>query len=158
VPQAPIGESPRPHHGTGCSYAAIEVAFQNVADNVQLADIDELGRRAVRQLCCSVRASVSNRSIATTRFRVRRLVIHRHRRCLSRNDRRVAGRRPRCRRVVGPEAVVVSAAAGWDLVAGVAFLKTRSEVNPKRTGIADTPLVSWRRWLRSVPMMSHSSF
>ena len=38
VPQAPIRDSPRPRYGAGPPpYAAIEVAFQNVADNVQLA-------------------------------------------------------------------------------------------------------------------------
>src|SRR4029450_12287366 len=78
-------------------------------------------------------------------------VIHRHRRCPEpKRDRRVAGRRPRCRRGVGPEAGVRGAGAGGssgqkqvssvqqlagDLVAGVAFLKTRPEVNAKRIGI-----------------------
>jgi len=38
VPQAPIRDSPRPRYGAGPPpYTAIEVAFQNVADNVQLA-------------------------------------------------------------------------------------------------------------------------
>jgi hypothetical protein len=38
VPQAPIRDSPRPRYGAGPPpYAAIEVAFQNVADSVQLA-------------------------------------------------------------------------------------------------------------------------
>jgi hypothetical protein len=38
VPQEPIRDSPRPRYGAGPPhYAAIEVAFQNVADNVQLA-------------------------------------------------------------------------------------------------------------------------
>src|SRR5215467_14907934 len=51
-------------------------------------------------------------------------------------DRKTRGRRrPRYGRVVGPEAVVVGAAAGGDLIAGVAFLKTRPEVDPKRIGI-----------------------
>ena len=38
VPQAPIRDSPKPRYGAGpAPYAAIEVAFQNVVDNVQLA-------------------------------------------------------------------------------------------------------------------------
>ena len=38
MPQAPIKESPRPVYGAGPPpYAAIEVAFQNAADGVQLA-------------------------------------------------------------------------------------------------------------------------
>ena len=38
MPQAPIRDSPRPLYGAGPPpYAAIEVAFQNAADNVQLA-------------------------------------------------------------------------------------------------------------------------
>jgi len=38
VPQAPIKDSPRPVYGDGPPpYAAIEVAFQNAADGVQLA-------------------------------------------------------------------------------------------------------------------------
>jgi hypothetical protein len=38
MPQAPISDSPSPRYGAGPPpYAAIEVAFQNVADNIQLA-------------------------------------------------------------------------------------------------------------------------
>ena len=38
VPQAPIKDSPRPVYATGApTYRAIEVAFQNAADGVQLA-------------------------------------------------------------------------------------------------------------------------
>ena len=47
MPQAPIRESPRPHYGAGPPpYAAIEVAFQNVADNVQLAGTLTVPREA----------------------------------------------------------------------------------------------------------------
>jgi alpha-beta hydrolase superfamily lysophospholipase len=38
VPQAPIRDSPRPRYGAGPPpYTAVEVAFQNAVDNVQLA-------------------------------------------------------------------------------------------------------------------------
>lgn len=38
MPQAPIKDSPRPVYGAGPPpYAAIEVAFQNAADGIQLA-------------------------------------------------------------------------------------------------------------------------
>jgi hypothetical protein len=38
VPQAPITDSPRPRYGAGPPpYTAVELAFQNAVDNVQLA-------------------------------------------------------------------------------------------------------------------------
>ena len=47
VPQAPIRDSPRPRNGAGPPpYAAIEVAFQNAVDNVQLAGTLTVPRRA----------------------------------------------------------------------------------------------------------------
>lgn len=38
VPQKPIRESPRPRYGTGpAPYAAVDVSFENVVDNIQLS-------------------------------------------------------------------------------------------------------------------------
>jgi pimeloyl-ACP methyl ester carboxylesterase len=140
VPQAPIRDSPRPRYGAGPSpYAAIEVAFQNVADNVQLAgtltvprgtpnapavllsqglgfepfdrDYGVPGARALKSFI-AIADALSRNGIVVLRV----------------DDRGAGGSS-------GQKQLSSVQQLAGDLVAGVAFLKTRPEVNPRRIGI-----------------------
>jgi dienelactone hydrolase len=140
VPQAPIRDSPRPRYGAGPTpYAAIEVAFQNAVDSVQLAGTLTIPRDASSAPAVllsqglglepfdrdytlpSAPALKSFLAIADALSRNGIVVL----RVDDRGARRSSGRK---------QSSSVQQFAGG-LVAGVAFLKTRPEVNPKRIGI-----------------------
>jgi hypothetical protein len=78
VPQAPIRDSPRPRYGAGPPpYTAVEVAFQNAVDNVQLAGTLTVPRGALNAPAVLLsQGSVLSLSIATTRFRLRQRSSH----------------------------------------------------------------------------------
>jgi pimeloyl-ACP methyl ester carboxylesterase len=140
VPQAPIKDSPRAVYGPGPpAYASIEVAFPNARDGVQLA-----GTLTVPSRVASAPAVLLSQGLGVEPFdrdytlpsapvRKSFLAIAD---ALSRNgivvlrlDDRGAGKSSGQKQLSS-----VQQLAG-DLVAGVAFLKTRPEVNPKRIGI-----------------------
>ena len=118
VPQAPIRDSPRPRYGAGPPpYAAIEVAFQNAVDNVQLAGTLTVPRGTPNAPAVLLSQGLGfepfDRDYAVPSAPALKsfLAIAD---ALSRNGIVVLRRRrPRCRQVVGPEAVVVGAAARW---------------------------------------------
>ena len=133
-------EIPRPLYGAGPPpYAAIEVAFQNAVDNVQLAGTLTVPRGALNAPAVllsqglgfepfdrdytlpSAPALKSFLAIADTLSRNGIVVL--------RVDDRGAGRSSGQKQLSSVEQL-----AG-DLVAGVAIFKTRPEVDPKRIGI-----------------------
>lgn len=138
--QVPIRDSPRPRHAAGPPpYAAIEVAFQNVADNVQLA-----GTLTVPQATPGAPAVLLSQGLGFEPFDRNYAVprapalksfiaiadaLGRNGIVVLRVDDRGAGGSSGQKQLSS-----VQQLAG-DLVAGVAFLKTRPEVNPKRIGI-----------------------
>ena len=140
MPQAPIRDSPRPRCGAGPPpYAAIEVAFQNVADNVQLA-----GTLTVPPGTPSAPAVLLSQGLGFEPFDRDYAVpsaptlksfiaiadaLSRNGIVVLRVDDRGAGGSSGQKQLSS-----VQQLAG-DLVAGVAFLKTRPEVNPRRIGI-----------------------
>ena len=140
MPQAPIRDSPRPRYGAGPPpYAAIEVAFQTVADNVQLAgtltvprgmsnapavllsqglgfepfdrDYGVPGARALKSFV-AIADALSRNGIVVLRV-----------------DDRGAGGSSGQKQLSSVQQLV------GDLVAGAAFLNTRPEVDPRRIGI-----------------------
>ena len=138
--QAPVKDSPRALYGAGPPpYSAIEVAFENEADGVELA-----GTLTVPQRTSNAPAVLLSQGLGLEPFdrdytlpgasaRKSFLAIAD---ALSRNgivvlrlDDRGAGKSSGQK-----QRSSVQQLAG-DLVAGVAFLKTRPEVNPKRIGI-----------------------
>ena len=133
MPQAPIRDSPRPRYGEGPpSYASIEVAFQNVADNVQLA-----GTLTVPQATPNAPAVLLSQGVgyepfdrdytlpsapALKSFLAIADALSRNGIVVLRVDDRGAGRS-----------------------SGVAFLKTRPEVDLKRMESLDTASLASRR-------------
>ena len=140
VPQAPIRDSPRPRYGAGPPpYAAVEVAFQNALDNVQLA-----GTLTVPRGASSAPAVLLSQGLglepfdrdytlpsapALKSFLAIADSLSRNGIVVLRVDDRGAGRS------AGQKQLSSLQQLAGDLVAGVAFLKTRPEVNPKRIGI-----------------------
>jgi pimeloyl-ACP methyl ester carboxylesterase len=138
--QAPLKDAPRAIYGTGpAPYAAIEVAFQNAADDIQLAGTLTIPAGAVNAPAVLLSQGLgiepfdrdytlpgapprkSFLAIADALSRSGIVVL--------RLDDRGAGKSSGHKQLSS-----VQQLAG-DLVAGVAFLKTRPEVNPKRMGI-----------------------
>ena len=140
MPQAPIKDSPRPRYGPGPPpYTAVEVAFQNAVDNVQLA-----GTLTVPQGPLNAPAVLLSQGLgfepfdrdytlpsapALKSFLAIADALSRNGIVVLRVDDRGAGRSSGQKQLSS-----VQQLAG-DLVAGVAFLKTRTEVNLKRIGI-----------------------
>jgi uncharacterized protein len=140
VPQAPISNSPRARYSAGPPpYAAIEVAFQNVADKVQLAGTLTVprGTRNAPAVLLSQglgfepfdRDYAVPGAPALKSFIAIADALSRNGIVVLRVDDRGAGGSSGQKQLSS-----VQQLAG-DLVAGVAFLKTRPEVNPKRIGI-----------------------
>ena len=140
MPQAPIRDSPRPRYGPGPPpYTAIEVAFQNVADNVQLAGTLTVPRGAPNAPAVLLSQGLGFEPFdrdytlpsapALKSFLAIADALSRNGIVVLRVDDRGAGRSSGQKQLSS-----VQQLAG-DLVAGVAFLKTRPEVNPKRIGI-----------------------
>jgi hypothetical protein len=135
VPQAPIRDSPRPRYGAGPPpYEAIEVAFQNAADNVQLAGTLTVPRGTPNAPAVLLSQGLGlepfDRDYAVPAPALKSFLAIAD--ALSRNgivvlrvDDRGAGRSSGQK-----QSSSVQQLAG-DLVAGVAFLKTRPEVDPK---------------------------
>jgi pimeloyl-ACP methyl ester carboxylesterase len=140
MPQAPISDSPRPRYAAGPPpYAAIEAVFQNAVDNVQLA-----GTLTVPRGASSAPAVLLSQGLglepfdrdytlpsapALKSFLAIADALSRDGIVVLRVDDRGAGRSSGQKQLSS-----VQQLAG-DLVAGVAFLKTRPEVDPKRIGI-----------------------
>jgi pimeloyl-ACP methyl ester carboxylesterase len=140
VPQAPIRDSPRPRYGAGPPpYEAIEVAFQNVADNVQLAGTLTVPRGMPNAPAVLLSQGLGSepfdrdygvpRAPALKSFVAIADALSRNRIVVLRVDDRGAGASSGQKQLSS-----VQQLAG-DLVAGVAFLKTRPEVDPTRIGI-----------------------
>lgn len=138
--QTPSSESPRALYAAGSpTYATTEVAFQNAADNIQLAGTLTLPRGALnapavllspglgvapfdRDYTLPGRPALKSfLAMADTLSRIGIVVL--------RIDDRGAGKSSGQKQLSS-----VQQLAG-DLVAGVAFLKSRPEVDPKRIGI-----------------------
>jgi alpha-beta hydrolase superfamily lysophospholipase len=137
VPQAPIRDSPRPRYGAGPPpYAAIEVAFQNAVDNVQLAGTLTVPRGALNAPAVLLSQGLGFEPFdrdytllsapALKSFLAIADALSGNGIIVLRVDDRGAGRSSGQKQLSS-----VQQLAG-DLVAGVAFLKTRPEVNPKR--------------------------
>jgi uncharacterized protein len=140
VPQAPIRDSPRPRYGAGPPpYTAVEVAFQNAVDNVQLAGTLTVPRGALNAPAVLLSQGLGFEPFdrdytlpsapALKSFLAIADALSRNGIVVLRVDDRGAGRSSGQKQLSS-----VQQLAG-DLVAGVAFLKTRLEVNPKRIGI-----------------------
>ena len=140
MPQAPIRDSPRPLYGAGPPpYEAIEVAFQNTADNVQLAGTLTVPRGAHNAPAVLLSQGLGSEPFdrdytlpsapALKSFLAIADALSRNGIVVLRVDDRGAGRSSGQKQLSS-----VQQLAG-DLVAGVAFLKTRPEVDPKRIGI-----------------------
>jgi hypothetical protein len=138
VPQAPM--KPRPRYGAGpAPYAAIEVSFQNVVDNVQLS-----GTLTVPRETSAAPAVLLSQGLGLEPFdRDYTLpgapglksflaiadALSRNGIVVLRVDDRGAGGSS------GQKQLSTVQQLAGDLVAGAAFLKKRPEVNPKRIGI-----------------------
>ena len=140
MPQAPIRETPRPRYGAGTPpYTAVEVAFQNAVDNVQLAGTLTVPRGALNAPAVLLSQGLGFEPFdrdytlpsapALKSFLAIADALSRNGIVVLRVDDRGAGRSSGQK-----QSSSVQQLAG-DLVAGVAFLKTRPEVNPKRIGI-----------------------
>jgi pimeloyl-ACP methyl ester carboxylesterase len=140
VPQAPIRDSPRPRYGAGPPpYAAVEVAFQNAVDNVQLAGTLTVPRGALNAPAVLLSQGLGFEPFdrdytlpsapALKSFLAIADALSRNGIVVLRLDDRGAGRSSGQKQLSS-----VQQLAG-DLVAGAAFLKARPEVNPKRIGI-----------------------
>jgi pimeloyl-ACP methyl ester carboxylesterase len=140
APQEPIRESPRPRYGSvPPPYEAIEVAFDNVADHVHLAGTLTVPKGAVQAPAVLLSQGLGSEPydrdypvptapalksfVAIADALSRSGVV-----VLRTDDRGVGGSSGH------KEQSSVQQLAG-DLVAGVDFLKTRSEVDIKRIGI-----------------------
>lgn len=140
VPQTPIKDSPRPRYGSGPPpYAAIEVAFQNAVDNIQLAGALTVPRGARNAPAVLLSQGLGLEPFdrdytlpsapALKTFLAVADALSRNGIVVLRVDDRGAGQSSGQKQLSS-----VQQLAG-DLVAGVAFLKTRPEVDPKRIGI-----------------------
>ena len=140
MPQAPIRDSPRARYGAGPPpYGAIEVAFQNVADNVQLAGTLTVPRGTPNAPAVLLSQGLGFEPFdrdyavpsapALKSFIAIADALSRNGIVVLRVDDRGAGGSSGQKQLSS-----VQQLAG-DLVAGVAFLKTRPEVNAKRIGI-----------------------
>jgi uncharacterized protein len=140
VPPAPIRDSPRPRYEPGPPpYAAVEVAFQNAVDNVQLAGTLTVPRGTSNAPAVLLSQGLGlepfdrdytlPRTPALKSFLAIADALSRNGIVVLRLDDRGAGKSSGQKQLSS-----VQQLAG-DLVAGVAFLKTRPEVNPKRIGI-----------------------
>jgi uncharacterized protein len=140
VPQAPIRDSPQPRDGDGpAPYAAIEVAFQNVVDNVQLAGTLTVPRGALNAPAVLLSQGLGLEPFdrdytlpsapALKSFLAIADALSRNGIVVLRLDDRGAGKSSGQKQSSSVQQLV------GDLVAGVAFLKTRPEVNPERIGI-----------------------
>ena len=140
MPQAPIRDSPRPRYGAGPPpYTAVEVAFQNAVDNVQLAGTLTVPRGALNAPAVLLSQGLGFEPFdrdyavpsapALKSFIAIADALSRNGIVVLRVDDRGAGRSSGQKQLSS-----VQQLAG-DLVAGVAFLKTRPEVDPKRIGI-----------------------
>jgi len=140
MPQAPISDSPRPRYGAGPPpYAAIEVAFKNVADNIQLAGTLTVPRGSSKApavlLSQGLGLAPFDRDYAVPgapalkSFIAIADALSRNGIVVLRIDDRGAGQSSGQKQLSS-----VQQLAG-DLVAGVAVLKARPEVDPKRIGI-----------------------
>jgi dienelactone hydrolase len=140
VPQSPISDSPRPRYAAGPPpYAAIEVTFQNVADNIQLAGTltvphgtpnapavllsQGLGLQPFDRDYAVPGAPALKSFVAIADALSRSGIV------VLRVDDRGAGGSS------GQKQLSSVPQLAGDLIAGVAFLKTRPEVDPKRIGI-----------------------
>ena len=140
MPQAPIRDSPRPRYGAGRPpYTAVEVAFQNAIDNVQLAGTLTVPRGALNAPAVLLSQGLGFEPFdrdytlpsapALKSFLAIADALSRNGIVVLRVDDRGAGGSSGQKQLSS-----VQQLAG-DLVAGVAFLKTRPEINPKRIGI-----------------------
>jgi pimeloyl-ACP methyl ester carboxylesterase len=140
VPQAPIRDSARPRYGAGTPpYTAIEVAFQNVVDNIQLAGTLTVPRGALNAPAVLLSQGLGLEPFdrdytlpsapALKSFLAIADALSRNGIVVLRVDDRGAGRSS------GQKQLSSIQQLACDLVAGAAFLKTRPEVNPKRLGI-----------------------
>jgi len=140
VPQAPIRDSPRPRYETGPPpYTAVEVAFQNAVDNVQLAGTLTVPRKALNAPAVLLSQGLGFEPFdrdytlpsapALKSFLAIADALSRNGIVVLRFDDRGAGRSS------GQKQLSTVQQLAGDLVAGVAFLKTRPEVNPKRIGV-----------------------
>ena len=138
--QAPISDSPRPRYAAGPPpYSAVDVAFQNVADSVQLAGTLTVPRGTLNAPAVLLSQGLGfgpfDRDYAVPSAPALKSFIA-IADALSRNgivvlrvDDRGAGGSS------GQKQLSSVPQLAGDLVAGVAFLKTRPEVDPKRIGI-----------------------
>ena len=137
---APIRDSPRLRYGAGpAPYAAIEVSFENVVDNVQLSGTLTVPRGASAAPAVLLSQGLGFEPFdrdytlpsapALKSFLAIADALSRNGIVVLRVDDRGAGRSSGQKQLSS-----VQQLAG-DLVAGVAFLKTRPEVNAKRIGI-----------------------
>ena len=140
MPQAPIRDSPRPRYGSGPPpYTAVDVAFQNAVDNVQLA-----GTLTVPQGALNAPAVLLSQGLgfepfdrdytlpsapALKSFLAIADALSRNGIVVLRVDDRGAGKSSGRKQLSS-----VQQLAG-DLVVDAAFLKTRPEVDPKRIGV-----------------------
>ena len=140
MPQAPIRDSPRPRYETGPPpYTAFEVAFQNAVDNVQLAGTLTVPREALNVPAVLLSQGLGFEPFdrdytlpsapALKSFMAIADALSRNGIVVLRVDDRGAGRSSGQKQLSS-----VQQLAG-DLVAGVAFLKTRPEVHGKRIGV-----------------------
>ena len=140
MPQAPIRDSPRPRYADGPPpYAAIEVAFQNVVDDVQLAGTLTVPRGALNAPAVLLSQGLGSEPFdrdytlpsapALKSFLAIADALSRNGIVVLRVDDRGAGRSS------GQKLLSSVQQLAGDLVAGAAFLKTRPEVNAKRIGI-----------------------
>ena len=140
MPQPPIRDSPRPRYGAGPPpYAAIEITFQNVADNVQMAGTLTVPRGTPNAPAVLLSQGLGFEPFdrdygvpgapALKSFTAIADALSRNGIVVLRVDDRGAGGSSGQKQLSS-----VQQLAG-DLVAGVAFLETRPEVDAKRIGI-----------------------
>ena len=140
VPQAPIRDSPHPRYGAEPPpYAAIEVAFQNAVDNVQLAGTLTVPRGTPNAPAVLLSQGLGSAPFdrdyavrgapALKSFIAIADALSRNGIVVLRVDDRGAGRSSGRKQLSSVQQLAD------DLVAGVTFLKTRPEVNPKRIGV-----------------------
>jgi pimeloyl-ACP methyl ester carboxylesterase len=130
---------PRQFYGAGPPYAAIEVAFQNTVDNVQLAGTLTVPRETPNAPAVLLSQGLGSEPFdrdytlpgapARKSFLAIADALSRNGIVVLRLDDRGAGKSSGHK-----QSSSVQQLAG-DLVAGVVFLKTRPEVNPKRIGL-----------------------
>ena len=140
MPQAPIRDAPRPRYGAGPPpYTSVEVAFQNAVDDIQLAGTLTVPRGALKAPAVLLSQGLGFEPFdrdytlpsapALKSFLAIADALSRNGIVVLRVDDRGAGRS------TGQKQLSSVQQLAGDLVAGVAFLKTRPEVNPTRIGI-----------------------